>query len=104
MKTQRFDASNERRCLIGMITRRPVLAALAPSWPKGGGYASRWACVVGGWCVDYLARYDDAPGKAVQGLFASWAVTKEAQGDSATVALVERFLESLSDEYEDTSS
>jgi hypothetical protein len=102
MKVERFEAANERRCVIGMITSRPVLAALAQSWPTNGNgpFPSKWANVVGSWCVKHLKDYDSPPGKAVEGLFASWATSKIARGDEATVATVERFLSSLSEEYE----
>lgn len=100
MKAERVEGGNERRIVIGMITDGGVLGALAPLWRPPGPFPSRWANVVGGWCVQYHVRHGGAPGRAVEGLFAAWAARREARGDEHTVELVERFLATLSEEYE----
>lgn len=96
MRWQKASGSKERRILIGMIVSQPVLARIAPKWDKEGMFGSQWANVVGQWCVDYLTSYNKAPGKNITSLFEAWA---EESSDKDTVALVERFLQSLSGEY-----
>lgn len=97
MQVERRDGSQERRILIAMIVDAGVLAQLSAKWSKEGLFSSRWANLVGSWCVDYYNLYDEAPKKSVQGLFENWA---EDSNDKANVELIERFIEGLSDEYE----
>lgn len=96
MRFQKASGSKERRILIGMIVSLPVLSRIAAKWEKEGMFGSQWANLVGQWCVDYHATYRKAPGKHITALFESWA---EDSNDKDTVAIVERFLESLSGEY-----
>jgi hypothetical protein len=96
MRIEKRSGSDERRILTGMIVNRYVLAKVAAQWNHNL-FASRWANLVGGWAVDFLRRYDKAPGKAIEGLFNQWA---EGHDDKDTIQLVERFLEGLSGEYE----
>lgn len=97
MRIEKREGSHERRILIGMIVDRVVLARIVSKWQKPGLFNSKWANIVGAWCVKFYRKYAKAPGKAIEGLFETWAA--EAS-DENTVALVERFLESLSEEYE----
>lgn len=100
MKTERYDGGRERRAVIAMITSDRALAAIAPLCRNGPAFPSRWADIVARWCVTYHDTHSSAPGKAIESLFSSWAGTREARGDVDTVNLVERFISSLSEEYE----
>lgn len=98
MKVEVRDGSRERRILTGMVLSNSVLGRLVPIW-KEARFSSRWANIVAEWCVDYHKRYNTAPGKSVTALFEAWA---EKSPDDDTTSLVEKFLASLSDEYEQT--
>jgi hypothetical protein len=95
MQIEKRDGSEERSILIGMITNKRVLGPLSAKWEPER-FRSRWANLIGGWCVKYFQKYDRAPAKGVEGLFQSWASKSK---DAATIELVESFLESLSGEY-----
>lgn len=97
MKIKRTEGSQERTVLIGMITDRAVLGAIASRWSEGM-FSSRWGNLIASWCVDFFQRYKKAPGKNIEGLFDHWA--NEATRDKETVQLIERFLSSLSGEYQ----
>jgi hypothetical protein len=96
MKVERIQGNEERRILIGMIVDHTACGRISSKWGEQM-FRSRWADVVGGWCVDYFNKYSKAPGKQLQGLFDSWV---ERAKDKDTVSLVEKFLSSLSGEYE----
>lgn len=96
MRIERREGKTERRILTGMIVDQQVLGKIAPKW-EGGLFRSRWANVVGQWCVDYHLKYRKAPGASVAGMFESWS---QENGDEETIKLVERFLASLSDDWE----
>lgn len=98
MQVEKRDGSQERRIITGMIVDDSVLGRLSAKWVKEGLFASRWTNLIGGWCVNYYNRYNKAPGKAIVGLFESWA--RESR-DKETTEIVERFLEGLSGEYEE---
>ena len=96
MKIEKRHGSDERRILTAMIVNQTVLSRVAPKWEKGGLFQSAWGNLVGEWCVDFYDRYEEPPGKSIEGLFEAWA----EGGDKETVKLVESFLSSLSDEYD----
>lgn len=100
MQVEKLDGSGERRILIGMIISKAVLSRIAPRWEKDGLFSSRWANIIGGWCVEYRRRYEKAPGKQIVGLFQSWASDPVNGRDKDTITLVERLLESLSEEWD----
>lgn len=85
--------------LTGMIVSDTVCGAVAAIWDKApdGLLASRWENIVGGWCVSYYRKYRKAPGPATQTMYDRWAETNGRDRD--TVALVEKFLRNLSQNY-----
>lgn len=95
MKVQTRHENEERRILIGMVVDRGLLARVSPRW-EGELFRSRWANLIGGWCVTFYQKYGKAPNKTVQSLFDSWAAKN---GDNETIELVDKFLSSLSNEY-----
>ena len=98
MKIEPSDGRAEREVLAGMVMSGPVLGRIASRWGKGKGlFASRWANLVGGWCVEYWRRHEKAPGRHLESLFSSWA---EKSPDDDMTKLVEQFLSGLSSEYE----
>jgi hypothetical protein len=99
MIVQTRDSVTERTVLTGMIVNTEVLGRLSPKWTKDGLFSSDWSNVVAGWCVRYYGKYGKAPEKAVETLFASWA---DGRNDRETVKLVERYLSSLSGQYQRT--
>jgi len=101
MKIAKHDANEEKRILTGMVVNDVVLGRIAVRWREDGLFRVRWANLVGGWCVSYYGRYGKAPQGDIEGLFESWA---ERANDDNTVDLVDRFLASLSDEYEEESA
>jgi len=96
MRIEKRDSKDERRILISLIIDRVVLSRISPQWNKHL-FQNRWSNLIAGWCVDYLTKYDKAPGKSIEALFDAWA---ETTNDKTTAKLVSTFLESLSDEYE----
>lgn len=61
-------------------------------------FKSKWANIVSKWCVGFYKRYNKAPLGHIESLFESWSATAK---DESTVNLVSKFLDSLSEEYED---
>jgi intein/homing endonuclease len=97
MQVEKRDGSQERRILTAMIVDSGVLSRLSSRWTKEGLFNSRWSNIVAGWCTTYFNLYKEAPKKHIVGLFENWA---EDSQEKETVAIVEKFLEGLSDEYE----
>lgn len=99
MRVEQRDGTIERKIVTGMIVDKEVLARIADKWTtKEGLFRSKWCNIVGSWCVKHFNRYAEAPAKAIEARFASWASNG---ADKESVTLVERFLESLSGEYEE---
>ena len=96
MIIDRYDGSQSRQVLTGMITSTRVLNRLTPKWSKDGLFATAWENVIGAWCVQYHKRYKKAPGRNIEGLYANWA---ETSGDKDTIKLVGKFLSELSGRY-----
>lgn len=96
MKITRYDGKDERSVLTAMIVDSTVLGRVAPHWSRGL-FQSQWSNLIGGWAVQFFQKYNRPPGKDIEGLFARWA---EKAKDKDTIALVDAFLSSLSEEYE----
>lgn len=96
MKISRISGQEERAVLCGLIVDPVVLGRVSAKW-RGRMFEARWSNLIAKWCIEYFQQYGKAPRKHIQGLFASWASANE--NDKDTVALVERYLGSLNDEY-----
>lgn len=94
---QERSGSIEKQIITAMIVSDRVLGRLAPKWEKEGMFKSTWCNLVGNWCVRYFKRYERAPRKQIVGMFEAWA---EHHNDRSTIKLLERFLSSLSGEYQ----
>jgi hypothetical protein len=93
------NGADERRVLIGMIVNDAVCGRVASRWNKDEGlFRSKWCNLVGGWAVEYYFHYHEAPQAAIEAQFERW-IGKGKQ-DPETIDLVERFLQTLSTEYE----
>ncbi len=99
MKTRRYDGSDLRRILSGMVTDKTVCARIASQWQEGGLFDAPHANLIGQWCINYLKDYGDTPNGQLVGLFEAW-VTKTT-ADDKTIQAVEGFLRGMSDEYEE---
>lgn len=97
MRTETRDGSNERLILTAMVVDGKVLEAIADRWPTEGLFRTRYGNLVGGWCVRHWRKYGRPPGNAIETIAESWA---EKGRDKETVAIVDRFLGSLSADYE----
>lgn len=79
-----------------MITDDSVLSRIVNVW-QGSMFDSRWANLVGTWCIDFFRKYGKAPKQSIETVFDRWA---EKNSDEATQKLVSKFLADLSGEYE----
>jgi len=80
-----------------MIVDITVLGRISSKWQRNM-FKSRWANIVAKWCVDFYRKYEDVPMNQIENLFQSWA---SETNDKETINLVEKFLDTLSEEYED---
>ncbi len=97
MKIKKHKGNEERLILIGMIVDDTVLGRISSKWQHKM-FKSKWANLIAKWCVSYYRKYEEAPGNQIESLYASWA---EETKDSETINLVEKFLSTLSEEYEE---
>jgi hypothetical protein len=95
MKVQRRKNELEKRIMVAMIVDPVVLGAIAPKWDKEA-CKSKWAAIVGSWCVKYFTKYNKAPRQTIWSLFQSWA---EDHSDQETVELIDKFLRGVGDKY-----
>lgn len=100
MRVEVRDGSAERRILVAMIVDKGTLGQVATRW-DGELFKSRWSNLVAGWCCKFYLKYNEAPGKSIEGLFETWA--SGGNRDKDTVRMVEKFLGSLSEEYEQSA-
>lgn len=98
MRIQRRNNQDERRVLTGMIVDSIVLGRISSRWNVGGMFRSRWANLVGDWCVQYYLHYEKAPMSHIESLFETWAAES---GSEDMISLVSKFLSSLNSEYKE---
>ena len=96
MKIEEVDGKIERKIIMGMVTNKEVLSKIAPQWSKEGLFRNKWCNIIGGWCVRFFLKYGKAPKASIEPVFDKWS----RSADRDTAKLVERFLGSLSGEYE----
>lgn len=94
MKATRYDGTDARRVLTGMITDPVVATRIAARWHADGLFASPWENKVGAWCVEHARKYGVAPGPAIETIF----IADPGRNPDETAA-IEKFLGSLSDAY-----
>lgn len=100
MKMTKYDNSDEKQILIGMIVNDVVCGHISSIWEKEGLFESKWSNLVASWCVKYQNKYSKAPQQDIEKIFMSWAADSD---DTDTADMVDQFLQSLSDEYEETN-
>lgn len=97
MKVKKSDGSDFRVVLIGMITNSVVLSRISQQWSDDGLFGDRWCNRIGGWCLKYYRKYNEPPKSKIRDIFESWA---NRDPDNPMVDPIEKFLASLSDQYE----
>lgn len=100
MRIDKKNSDQERRILIGMIVDPIVLGRITSKY-QSQMFKSKWANIIAKWCLKYYHKYEKAPVKNIESLFESWSARTR---DKSTVNLVDKFLASLSEEYEDLES
>jgi hypothetical protein len=95
MRIEKRNSLTEKRILTGMIVDTKVLSVLHSKWKHQ--FRSKWSNLVGQWCIDFFTKYEKAPKSHIEGIFESWSSkTKEKE----TIEIIEKFLRTLSEEYE----
>ena len=102
MKDTRFEGTQLRRILAGMVTDPVVCARISSQWREGGLFDSAWANLVGGWCVRHQVKYGQPPNGQLGSIYDTWASGTDLSDE--TVKGVERFLSFLSDEWSKAES
>lgn len=97
MKVEKYDGSQERRLVTALVTNDGFLAHVASKWEKEGLFKSRWANLIGNWCVDFHRRYGKAPKQDIEGIFESWV---EDHSKSESAPIIEKYLSALSGEHQ----
>lgn len=92
MQIQKKTRDKERIILQAMLVDDIVLSKISSKWTEKGLFASRWANLIGGWCVKYYHKYSKAPAQQIQTIYEQWASKTK---DEDTLRLVEKFLSSL---------
>lgn len=96
MKIQTFDGSRERYVVTSMIVSTTVLSRVVSLW-RNDRFSSKWANIVGRLCVNYYTKYGKAPKKQIESLIRGWGKKNQ---DKATIEAVDKFVTSLSHDYE----
>jgi len=97
MRIEKKNSNKERLILIGMIVDINVLGRINSKWHQNM-FKSKWANIVAKWCISFYRKYEEVPMNQIESLFESWASETK---DKQIILLVERFLDSLSKEYEE---
>ena len=97
MKIRRRNNQDERHILTAMIVDKTVLGRISSKWNRNM-FRSRWANLIASWCVGFYNKYEKAPANQIESIYERWVEKTE---DKELVNVVEKFLNSLSEEYEE---
>jgi hypothetical protein len=100
MKIKNRDNSAGSKVLTGMIVNTRFLRRIAALWKAPGLFADKWTNLVGGWCVDYLKRYNKAPRHHIEDLYQEWS---EKYPENEAADPIEKLLRRLSSKHAATS-
>lgn len=96
MITKKYDGTDVRKILTGMIMDHTVCARISSRWEDAGLFSASWSNLIGGVIVRYFRKYNSPPKQQMTTLFEEWA--KETMASDEVVQSVERFLQGMSDE------
>lgn len=102
MVTTKYEASDIRKILTGMIIDRTVIARISSQWDTVGLFAQPWANTVGGMAVRHFRKFGMPPARLMPSIFEDWA--KSTVLPETEVTTVEQFLRGISDERHEDSS
>jgi hypothetical protein len=93
VKVKEIRSEEERKVLTALVLKDGVLAAVYNVLGKEKElFRSRWSNQIASWCMEYFAKHQKAPKKAILEIFQQWSSTSR---DLESVELVERYLSSL---------
>lgn len=98
MKTTKFDGSDLRLVLCGMITDQVVCSRIVSQWRQEGLFDADWANLVGNLVVRHYQKFSQCPNGQMRTIFESWV--NDTAVEDKKVAAIETFLQSLSDTHE----
>lgn len=104
MKTTRFDGSDVRKVITGMITDSVVCGRVASQWPNGGEglFGANWANLIAGLVIRFYREYRQPPNRQIVSIYEEWAKTTTAPDEE--VETIERLLRAIADEsHQETS-
>lgn len=91
------DLSTERLIITGLIVSDDFTKTIRPIF-KSELLDSSFARIVSEWCVSYFDEFGNVPNRAIEDVYNA----KEVNLDDKTAIAIERFLESISNEYDRT--
>jgi hypothetical protein len=97
MRIRKEVSRQERDILIAMIVDEKVLAHVAADYTRDL-FKSKSGNLICRWCVQYYNKYHEPPGEKIENIYDKWS---DKTKDKNLVKLVQKFLSSLSDEYEE---
>ncbi len=86
----------ERQIIIQMIVNSEFLKQIIPIYQQSSLSAS-YSTIIAGWCIDYYNQYEVAPNKDIESIYQR---NYNNGLDDSKAELIQKFLSSLSDEYE----
>lgn len=93
MKVKKVKSGkDEKQILLAMIVDDMVCSRISSVW-KEELFASKYANLVGGWCINFYNKYGKAPRNAIERLYDKWA---QKSKDKETAEMVDTLLSGLS--------
>jgi hypothetical protein len=97
MKVEKYQGSDLRSVLMGMISNDVLLSRVATYWEGGGLFDNDFANRIGDWCIMYLAKHKKAPTETgITRMFESWV--DQTTPTEEMITATELFLDAVLDE------
>lgn len=96
-KSRKYDGTDTRRVLGGMVMDATVCSRIATQWEDGGLFPESWSNMIAGWVLRYFEKHGVPPKRNIEALFEQWA--SKTTSDEKTINEVEKFLEFVNDEF-----
>lgn len=98
---KKVDVSLEKRILIGFIVSTDYIKKISKIYDKNY-FTSHASRLIAKWCIDHYSKYNKAPDKHITDIYIE--NKRKNTFDEEDQDFIENILESLSDEWDNTSS
>ena len=97
MRVENRDGKRVQKLLIGLITSKEVVGAVASRWESPGLFEASWANLIAHWAIRYYQKFQKPIGQEIETKFYEWCESRKTNKE--TIQAIENLLANLDREF-----